>query len=231
MYINKCFYPSDCLKLKQSKHIQINNFLKFEIAEKIYACLKEETQWGLATRIGQHSKTYINESDFNKIEKNKIKRLQNNEFDDFQFVYNTYMIVTSYIEQRHPNHYLYEVLEWLNSQECLNYFKKLTSRESIVKINAQATRYMPGHYLNLHNDEDKNENRLYAYVLGFTKSWNPDWGGLLNILDANNKIVSTLIPSFNSLTVFEVPQNHFVSYVNQSAKEERLAITGWFLGK
>jgi Rps23 Pro-64 3,4-dihydroxylase Tpa1-like proline 4-hydroxylase len=139
------------------------------------------------------------------------------------------MMVTAYIEKRDPDLYLNKVLEWLNSINTHQYFKKLTENYNIKKINAQATRFLPGHYLTQHSDRHEVEGRLYAYVMGFSKNWNPAWGGLLNILDNEGKIVHTLIPEYNSLSIFKVPKEHFVSMVTPQAKTERIGITGWLL--
>ena len=218
-------------QLIQNKYLRISNFLSSEFADNIYQCLTNEVNWGLACQINKEGKTFLNCSDLSELSPQDQDLIQSQLKQPFQFIYNTYMIVTSYLEQRDPGHYLYKFLEWINSVETISYFRNLTNDDRLIKINAQATRYLPGHFLKQHNDENLEEGRIYAYVLGFSKDWNPDWGGLLNILDEDGNIVNSVIPEYNSLSIFKVPQNHFVSYVSPFAGSERLAITGWLLEK
>jgi Rps23 Pro-64 3,4-dihydroxylase Tpa1-like proline 4-hydroxylase len=231
MLINQKNISTDSLKLQQDNYLRISNFLESGFSNQIYKCLSSEVKWGLACHLNGESKTFLNYSDVNQLSLKEQESLEAQLNLPFQFIYNTYMIVTSYLEQRDPGHFLYTILEWLNSVETLQYFRTLIRDDSLIKINAQATRYLPGHFLKQHNDENLEEGRLYAYVLGFSKDWNPDWGGLLNVLNENGEIVKTLIPEYNSLSIFKVPQNHFVSYVSPFAESERLAITGWLLAK
>jgi len=231
MYINEKNISELSSSLKKHKHLRISNFLTTDYATKISDCLKNEIDWGLACRLNGKPETFLKTNDVKNLsnENKKLLKLQINE--EFQFIYNSYMMVTAYIEKRNPNLFLNKVLEWLNHPDTIKYFKTLTKDSSIIKINAQATRYLPGHFLTQHNDENEQEGRLYAYVIGFSENWNPDWGGLLSLLDSKGNIVSTLIPEYNSLSIFKVPQNHFVSYVSPMAKNPRLAITGWLLAK
>ena len=227
MIINQKKCNLESSKLQQDGSLRISNFLHPEFAKQIYKCLSNEVDWGLACNIGGKNKIYLNCSDVNELSLEDQEKLQSQKNQSYEFIYNTYMIVTSYIEQRDPGHFFYKMLEWINSVESIGYFRSLIKDDSLVKMSAQATRYLPGHFLTQHNDENAEESRMYAYVLGFSKDWNPDWGGLLNILDENGKITKTLIPEYNSLSIFKVPQNHFVSLVSPLAKNERIAITGW----
>ncbi len=231
MYINQNNIEKNKTFLLQNKYLRINKFLNDEFAIRLSNCLENEIDWGLACRIDDNPKTFLKTNDVGHLDRNIATKLSEQLGVEFQFIYNTYMMVTAYIEKRDPNHFLNRILEWLNTPEVINYFKQLTNDNSIKKINAQATRYLPGHFLTQHTDENLEEGRLYAYVMGFSKEWNPDWGGLLHILDDDKNIVKTLIPEYNTLSIFKVPQNHFVSLVSPFAKKERLAITGWLLSK
>ncbi|MGH8398608.1 MAG: 2OG-Fe(II) oxygenase family protein, partial [Gammaproteobacteria bacterium] len=68
-------------------------------------------------------------------------------------------------------------------------------------------------------------------VLNLTKDWQADWGGLLQFLGEDGKVVDTFFPSFNSLMLFQVPMWHHVSYVTPFAGHGRYAITGWGMSK
>lgn len=232
MNINDTNLQKNINELKNMGYLSINNFLDEEFAENIYSCLINEVNWGLTCTVDDKSEVYLQTKDVGQLDaviREKINNLQQE--DKFQFIYNTYMMVTAYVEKRDPDLYLNKVLEWLNSMNTLQYFKSLTQNKHIIKLSAQATRYLPGHYLTQHSDIHSGEGRLYACIFGFTKDWNPDWGGLLNIQDKEGNIVKTLIPTYNTLSIFKVPKGHFVSMVTPLAQSQRLAITGWLQAK
>jgi Rps23 Pro-64 3,4-dihydroxylase Tpa1-like proline 4-hydroxylase len=81
----------------------------------------------------------------------------------------------------------------------------------------------------MHSDETAVERRRIAYVINLTRGWRPDWGGLLHFADDEGNVVDTFFPHFNSLSLFTVPQNHFVSYVAPYAQGKRSAVTGWLI--
>lgn len=233
MKINEENLDQHIKTLNDTGVLRVSNFLDEAFADKIYRCLTEEVKWGLSCKLSREDKdgqVFLDAndtSDLTMLEQKKIRNLQ--KMDDFQYIYNTYMMVTAYMEKRDPDLYLHKVLEWLNTINTHHYFKQLTQNYKIKKINAQATRYLPGHYLTQHSDIHKGEGRLYAMILGFSKNWNPDWGGLLHVMNSDGKIVETLIPEYNSLSLFKVPKDHFVSMVTPLAKTQRLALTGWLL--
>jgi Rps23 Pro-64 3,4-dihydroxylase Tpa1-like proline 4-hydroxylase len=91
--------------------------------------------------------------------------------------------------------------------------------------------YERGCFLTPHTDEfeDADFKPEFAFVLNLTTVWKPQWGGLLHIFDEDKKkIEKTIIPAFNSFTLFKLPRWHFVSEVANCAPSRRLAFSGWF---
>ena len=224
-------HPDKAHQLQNQGVVSIPDFLSPEAAERLYRCLLKEVPWGLAFRLNGKPFTEVGVVSVDQLEQTKCEALLTQMNEPFQFLYNSYMMVTAYLEKRDPGLLLHAVLEWLNSPAVMAYFRALTGVEALKKINAQATRYLPGHFLKNHNDFNATEGRRYAYVLSLTKHWQADWGGLLHFTDATGEVVKTLVPRFNTLNVFSVPQDHCVSYVAPYASEPRLAITGWMLDK
>lgn len=107
--------------------------------------------------------------------------------------------------------------------------REITGDPRIASCEAQATRFLPGHVLTAHSDRDAAENRLWAFVLNFTRPWKPDWGGLLLFHGPDGHVEQGFTPGFNTLNLFRVPQPHAVSQVASFAQGQRLAISGWFL--
>lgn len=222
----------DALSREFQEHgrIQIRDVLEPDAAEAIYQCLHVQVPWTLAYIDGETSAT-LSEQQLNGLapaEKAALQqRIHSRARDKFQFMYNSYMMVSAYKEGRNPELLLHRVLEYLNSEPYLDFARRVTGLNDIVRADAQATRYIPGHFLKNHNDLQENEGRLAAYVLGFAKDWQADWGGLLHFLDENGQVTDTFIPRFNSLTIFQVPVPHCVSYVAPFARQARYGITGW----
>lgn len=144
----------------------------------------------------------------------------------FQFLYNSYPMITAYRENRAPDHPLHDMVEIINGP-VMDLVKRVTRDDRPVRADAQATLYAPGHFLTRHTDAE-DADRLYAYVMGFSRNWRAEWGAQLQFLNAEGGVEESLVPSFNTLTLFRVPQLHHVSHVPVFAPVGRFAITGWF---
>lgn len=123
---------------------------------------------------------------------------------------------------------LYDLHALFNGAAFLDFARDLTGDDRIAYVDAQATRYLPGHFLNSHTDEHEGAGRLYAYVLNLTPRWRAEWGGLLMFLGEDGAVVETFTPAFGTLNVFKVPQDHAVSMVAPFAGGPRHSITGWW---
>ena len=91
----------------------------------------------------------------------------------------------------------------------------------------QATTYGPGDLLTAHDDNVAGKRRVAAFVLGLTPVWRLEWGGLLMFHGADRATAAALMPRFNTLDLFLVPQVHSVSVVVPGIDARRYAITGW----
>ncbi|WP_105255007.1 2OG-Fe(II) oxygenase [Pseudoalteromonas sp. T1lg75] len=119
------------------------------------------------------------------------------------------------------------LFSYLNSKPVLNEFAEM-SGQKIIRASAQATCYDKGYFLTRHNDVVPSEGRVYAYVLGLTPQWHPDWGGLLQFYEQDGTPTRSYSPIFNSLTIFDVHKIHAVTYVAPYASAKRYSLTGWF---
>jgi Rps23 Pro-64 3,4-dihydroxylase Tpa1-like proline 4-hydroxylase len=220
-------------ELARHSRVQIGPFLEPEAAEALRRCLVEEVPWSLAVRDADGARA-IRAEQLVAIGPDATRALvegaARHARDGYAFAYESYMMVTAYKEGRDPHLVLHRVLEFFNSPDYLAFARALTGEPAIRRIDAQATRYRPGHFLNRHDDSDAaGEGRLYAYVLNLTKDWRADDGGLLHFIGADGGVTATLLPRFNTLSLFRVPQAHFVSMVAPWARSDRLAITGWMM--
>ncbi len=217
-------------EFQAKRRIQIRDILEPDAAEAVYQCLHTQVPWNLAYIDGEASTLLAQQqiANLGPAERAALhQRIHARARDQFQFMYNSYMMVTAYKEGRDPQLLLHRVLEYLNSPPFLDFARRVTGLDEIMRADAQATRYIPGHFLKKHNDLRDDQGRLAAYVLGFARDWQADWGGLLHFLDDDGQVTDTFVPRFNSLAIFQVPVSHCVSYVAPFAREARYGITGW----
>lgn len=146
---------------------------------------------------------------------------------EFQFSFFTHSMVSS--AQRGDTDLLARFVRWMSDEPFLSLMRDLSGMPDLDRVYAQATMYSRGNFLLAHDDQVEAENRKLAYVINLTRHWRPDWGGLLQFSDAEGNVTDSYFPHFNSISLFTVPQTHFVSYVPPFAGGERYAITGWLI--
>lgn len=144
------------------------------------------------------------------------------------FTYFTYPMIEAAQQRWDPGHPIHALTQFLNSAEFLDFARALIAFPGLTKIDAQASNYQPGHYLTRHVDDGVKKERRAAYTIGFSRNWQPDWGGLLMFLDDDLDVSRALTPRFNTLTVFDGMRMHSVSSVAPFAPAPRLSIAGWF---
>lgn len=147
--------------------------------------------------------------------------------DGFQFFYDAVRVPEDGGERALRKSPLDRLLDALNSPLWLGLLRRVTGEPAIEFVDGQATRYLPGHFLTAHDDGVEGKNRLVAYVLGVTPRWRTEWGGLLQFHEENGDVSRALLPSFNALHLFRVPQVHSVSPVSPFAGAPRYSVTGW----
>ncbi len=222
-------------EFNQARRIQIPDFLKKPSAEALYECMTEETPWFTAYRDGGQDHM-ISEERLRAMSPQDLQALQARVWqqarDEFEFMYGCYPLMDESLRDQNPELFLYKWVESINTEPVLDFIRQITGLKSLIRADAQATWYRKGQFLTLHNDFDpSDEGKRVAYVLSLAHGWLPDWGGILQFYDENFNVEAGYIPKFNSLALFETPQNHSVTYVTPFCGNRRLAITGWFRDK
>jgi len=105
--------------------------------------------------------------------------------------------------------------------------RSITGDPEIRFADAQATAFSPGDFLTRHDDDVPGKNRSAAYVMSLNPEWRVEWGGLLLMHDADGCSADAIVPGFNRLNLFTVPQVHSVSEVTKATPFRRYSITGW----
>lgn len=220
-------------KFSDEGRIQIRDVLRPETAEHLRSILQNETKWGLAWQAATEGPHALRYEQTESLDHNEISNILQKSgaavaAGQYGFVYQQYAMLDAYLGKWNPEHPLDRLLEHLNSHPFLQLIRDVTGVESIVKAEAQATCFGPGHFLTEHDDSHSRDPRRVAYVLNLSiPDWKSEWGGYLNFFDANGNIEAGFKPAFNTLNMFLVPQRHSVSYVPEFAPVGRFAITGW----
>jgi SM-20-related protein len=147
--------------------------------------------------------------------------------DEFQFLFDTVRVPDEAAERSERGLLLDRLIDALNLPDSLETLRKLTSLDEIGRVDGQATRYLPGHFLTEHDDDVADKGRVAAYVLSLSPHWKIAWGGLLQFHGEDGDIDHAFAPQFNALHVFRVPQRHSVSLVAPFAAAPRYSVTGW----
>lgn len=220
-------------QLADRRRLQIRDFLVAEDAERIHAMLAAQTPWWTAFNDGERV-AQVSPEIAARLTREQAAEIhagiQLRAQSQYQFLYDYYPLFAHYFMPEVPWMPLFEVYEWLNSEATLAFFRRLTGNDDIRWADGQATLYRAGHFLQCHTDEQKDEQRLAAYVFNLTREWGRDWGGYLQFYDSNADIDHAFRPIFNALNIFLIPAVHSVGMVAPYAPGMRYSITGWLRG-
>ena len=153
----------------RSGRVRIADFLEAPSAARLYACLEDEVPWRLVYNEGEQQIT-LDEQALSKLgadgQREILQRVLVRAQDQFQYLYRSFPMVTAYKNGEHPELFLHRVFEFLNEPDTLDMLRKITGIASLLKADAQATLYRPGHFLTPHDDSGREkEHRRVAYVL------------------------------------------------------------------
>lgn len=146
---------------------------------------------------------------------------------EFQYLFDSYRISDEVEAGRLKQGVFAEFFAALNAPEMIAVWRAITGDARIEYLDAQATRYRPGHFLTEHDDDQAGKDRLFAYVINLTPAWRADWGGLLMFMAEDGHVAEAFTPRWNALNILKVPQPHAVSVVAPFARGARYSITGW----
>ncbi|MFD2166303.1 2OG-Fe(II) oxygenase [Thalassotalea euphylliae] len=211
-------------------YVKVPQALHCETATIIKEAIDNQHSWNLVfNHQGSHQDlNALQVADWTEQQKKDLVNIVNAQASDgFQYFYENIPLYDIYYDNLLPEHFFNTIYEFLNSKETLTFFRELLNEPAISFVDAQITRFGPGHFLNVHNDAVANKNRIAAYVINLTHDWRPDWGGALHLLDSEQNIHKSFLPSFNEINIFKIPVDHYVGYVSPFASNKRISITGW----
>lgn len=209
--------------------IRIPDFLQHGAAEALHAFLQAAPWWRTFNQgertwdLGPESIEVLTPEQAGQLEQAIHEGAQKG----FQYVYETVRVSEQSSERSERGFPVDRLLEAMNTAPALEMWRELTGDPDVGLVDGQATRYLPGHFLTRHDDDVEGKNRVAAYVFNLSPEWAPEWGGLLQFHDAAGEVTGAMVPGFNVLNLFRVPQSHSVSIVAPFAPAPRYSITGW----
>lgn len=202
-------------------------------ADDLYDILARRTVWSLVHNEADGRVSVLSGAELAAMtQEEKTRRLKDvldRSRDGFSFLYRANLMADRYLNGIEPEHPLHRVVEFINGPEFLDLVRRVTGISTIARADAQATLYGPGDFLTAHDDRIPAVKRRVAYVMGMSRGWKADWGGLLQFYDASGAVEQVFVPRFNSLMLFTVQQMHSVTAVAACAPMARYSITGWFI--
>lgn len=209
--------------------LQIPNFLDAQIAVEIEATLKS-LEWQLVLNT-KEKHVDIHKFQLDDMGVERAAEIQafakSRAATEFAYLYENYPIADMLASGNLKNEVLIQLNRVLNSKGTIDFFNQITKSE-VTFCDMQATNYGPGHFLTRHDDGNVGKNRKFAYVFSLCRDWRAEWGGQLQFLDKDGNVTKSLIPKYNTISIFEVPQLHHVSPVSEFTPNPRYSITGWY---
>ena len=217
---------------RRNGYVQVSNFLPADVSEHLADVLARRTSWRIVYSTEADKPVVMTQAEYAALSPSERsvmhQGINERARSNTGFAYNTWPMITAYLEGWEPGHPLHAVTEFLQSEAVREFGRRVIGAERITKVDAQATLYAPGHFLTRHQDVGLKQERRAAYTLGFARDWQPDYGGLLAFLDDELNIERALTPRFNVLTLFDGLKLHAVTSVAAFAPLGRYSITGWF---
>ena len=213
-------------------YVRINNVLEETVCERVRDQLVNEAPWGIKF-TSKNGPITLPRDEFLSMSPQQLKSFHQELIWATQNKGMAYFYFTCELDQLGSS--CAEFIDYIMSQEFVGLIKYVTGNLNINGFEGHSACYRPNCFLTTHHDLDAANQRKTAFIFGFTKFWKMEWGGLLHMLDDDMNINEVLVPSHNTLTLFSVPRNHFVShvapYASQNPKHGRYTITGWYLQK
>ena len=211
--------------------VSIEPFLEVDQAEKLHHALRDRADWrqviyGSGDKIfelDREAQAGLSEDQRESLNQAVYAQARNG----FQYRYETLRVPDEAEERAASDDILCRFASFMSGGTARDFLRKVIDDQRVQFADAQATAYSPGDFLTSHDDDVAGKNRSAAYVLSLNPVWRIEWGGLFLMHGPDGQDAEALVPGFNRLNLFAVPQLHSVTEVTRAAANRRYSITGW----
>ena len=146
---------------RRDGYVQISNFFPAEIADYLHEVLARRTRWRIVYSAEADKPVVLTQDAYARLTPAERHRMHADINDrarrNIGFAYNTWPMITAYIEGWEPGHPLHKVTEFLQTPEVREFGRRVIGAERVTKVDAQATLYAPGHFLTrlVHDQGDR----------------------------------------------------------------------------
>lgn len=217
-------------RLTEDRHAHVPGVYPDEVVAALYECLRYDVPWSVSFNSGDNNYDMSAEQieAMTKVDRLKLSEgLAAQANSSFQYIFHNYRVDDAIERGENNDLFLHRYHEFINSDGYKDFLRYITDVKEIDFIDAQAMKFVHGHFLTKHDDLDQEKGRRLAMILNLTPKWNIDWGGLLQFLTDDGHVSGALAPTFNALNFLYVGEEHSVSYVTPFAGTPRYTITGW----
>ena len=151
--------------------------------------LATQTPWWLAYNVGEkveqlspQTLSLMAPAQIEQILGEVVERAQT----QYQFVYAFYPIIGNYFSPD-PKPPITQLFRFLNTPRVLDWLRRLSGRDDVKWVDAQATLYQSGHFLKSHSDKDSTNARAAAYVLELHQAVGARLGRLPPVLQRGSR--------------------------------------------
>lgn len=209
--------------------VQIADFLTADSAEALFTMLRGREDWIQVINSGEKLFELSRAALADMTDEQRVAldtAVYAGARQGFQFRYESIRVPDDAAARMASIDPLAALATFLSTGPARELLRTVTGEPDVAFADAQGTAYAPGDFLTAHDDAVAGKRRKAAYVYGLTPQWRPEWGGLLLFHD-DRHVEAGLVPSFNTLNLFRVPQRHSVSEVTRAAPYRRYSVTGW----
>lgn len=217
-------------ELATTRRLQLHDFLTDESAQSLHEAIANHRPWFVSFNEGSDNFEILKD-DLDRLPPPQQARFRQQVEEratrQFQYLFLQYYVTEMDRRGEGEDYPLTALQRLMNTPEMLDIFRALSGEPAVADVDVMVSRYERGHFLMQHDDSHSKRDRVAAYVLNLTPEWRADWGGHLAFFDDIGNVERALVPRFNTLNMFLVPQQHAVQMVAPYAPKARLSITGW----
>ena len=223
--------------LRTKRRLHITELLDPTAAESLYHALARDVEWStlLAANGRMYEAPHGVQRAYGDEQARALIDLAHRSARErgFGYAYDAHALRAAGADAAGPS-LLDRFAEFVSSPEFTGIISRICGMEEIARIELQAVRLRPGHFMTFHHtllggDKECQCRAFFSYSV--TPEWRPEWGGLLELRGEEGHLVEAYAPCFNCLDIFALPQGRWLSTVSPIAGAPAYSVSGSVYGR